>query len=83
VRRLSFAQSTMLPVHHLVTQHRLTVGELNQFEGWALKFPELLGIQANCIDPGVFAMCIHIIRHRGYQQDLELRDSVIEGVLID
>ena len=73
----------MLPVHHLITQHRLTVGELNQFEGWALKFPELLGIQSNCIDPGVCAMCVHIIRNRGYQQDLELQDSVIEGVLIE
>ena len=73
----------MLPVHHLIRQHRLTVGELNQFEGWALKFPELLGIQANCIEPGVFAMCVHIIRNRGYQQDLELQDSVIEGVLIE
>ena len=73
----------MLPVHHLVRQHRLTVGELNQFEGWALKFPELLGIQANCIEPGVFAMCVHIIRNRGYQQDLELQDSVIKGVLIE
>ena len=73
----------MLPVHHLIRQHRLTVGELNQFEGWAHKFPELLGIQANCIDPGVFAMCVHIIRNRGYQQDLELQDSVIEGVMIE
>ena len=73
----------MLPVHHLVRQHRLTVGELNQFEGWALKFPELLGIEANCINPGVFAMCVHIIRHRGYQQHLPLQDSVIEGVLIE
>ena len=73
----------MLPVHHLIRQHRLTVAELNQFEGWALKFPELLGIQANCIDPGVFAMCVYIIRNRGYQQDLPLQDSVIEGVLIE
>lgn len=73
----------MLPVHHLIRQHRLTVGELNQFEGWAHKFPELLGIQANCINPGVFAMCVHIIRNRGYQQDLPLQNSVIEGLLIE
>jgi hypothetical protein len=73
----------MLPVHHLVRQHRLTIAELTQFEGWAQKFPELLGIEANCINPGVFAMCVHVIRCRGYQQHLPLEDSVIEGMLIE
>ena len=74
----------MLPISILAQAHRVTVGELNQLEAWAAKFPHMVKTEGELMEPAAFMLTLKLIRDVGYQKDLGLRvETSIKGLTID